>query len=208
MCLTLKDLSENIEIKMNKEQESWYEPFKILYNNNFDEHTHCLSVKLNKKLMFKYRINIEEIAERIESVYDDLYCVFSTQDVAQLDIFVDTSKIKFTEKQLLFVTEENSNEIYIEECVLPILEKMVIFGLPGIENIYFTKDDKTDEWFLETDGSNFVKLLGHDIVEMERLQSNNVWEIYETLGIEAAREFLLEEFESIMEGINNCHIKI
>jgi DNA-directed RNA polymerase beta' subunit len=43
---------------------------------------------------------------------------------------------------------------------------------------------------------------------MERLQSNNVWDIYENLGIEAAREFLIDEFISIMEGINYCHVKL
>jgi DNA-directed RNA polymerase beta' subunit len=43
---------------------------------------------------------------------------------------------------------------------------------------------------------------------MTRLHSNNVWDIYENLGIEAARLFLIAEFESIMEGINTCHIKL
>ena len=33
---------------------------------------------------------------------------------------------------------------------------------------------------------------------MTRLESNNVWDIYETLGIEAANEFLVNEFLSIM----------
>jgi DNA-directed RNA polymerase beta' subunit len=208
VALTLKDISSNIEIKMKKEKEKWYESFKILYNNNYEEHENCLSIKLNKKLLFKYRIELQDITECIESTYDDLYCVFSDQDNAQIDIFIDVSKIKFSEKQLLFITEENAEEIYIEECVQPILEKMTIFGIEGIESIYFMKDDTTDEWYVETDGSNFRKLLGHRIIDMTRLHSNNVWDIYENLGIEAAREFLVSEFESIMEGINSCHTKL
>ena len=208
VALSLKDISSNIEIKMKKEKEKWYESFKILYNNNFEEHENCLSIKLNKKLLFKYRIELQDIAEYIESTYDDLYCVFSDQDNAQIDIFIDVSKIKFNDKQLLFITDENANEIYIEECVQPILEKMIIFGIEGIESIYYMKDDTTEEWYVETDGSNFRKLLGHPIVDMTRLHSNNVWDIYESLGIEAAREFLVSEFESIMEGINSCHTKL
>jgi len=208
VCLKMKDLAESIEIKMNKEQETWYNPFKILYNNKFELHQHCLSIKLNKKMLYKYRIEIKEIADVIESTYEDLHCVFSSQDISQIDIFVDTTKINFTEKQLLFITEENADEIYIEECVQPIIEKMIIFGIEGIESIYFTKDDDTDEWYVETDGTNFKKLLGHPIIDMTRLHSNNVWDIYETLGIEAAREFLVSEFEFIMEGINICHIKL
>jgi DNA-directed RNA polymerase beta' subunit len=96
----------------------------------------------------------------------------------------------------------------MEECVLPTIQKQVMFGIPGIQNIYFLLDKDTDEWMLETDGSNFRVLLGHPLVDMTRIHSNNVWDIYDNLGIEAARLFLISEFESIMEGINICHIKL
>ena len=43
---------------------------------------------------------------------------------------------------------------------------------------------------------------------MESLFSNNVWDIYLTLGIEAAREMLINEFIAVMEGINTCHVKL
>ena len=200
VCLTLPDFAENISINMKKESEPWYDAFKILYNDRFSEHTDCVTIKLNKKILFKYRINIQEIADRLEEEWDDLHCVFSSQDIGQIDVFVDMSKIKFTETQLLYVTDENVNEIYMDECVVPNLEKLVFFGIPGIQNVYYTNDGDTGEWYVETDGSNFRKLLGHPIVDMSRLHSNNVWDIYQTLGIEAAKKFLNLEFESIMEG--------
>ena len=147
-----------------------------------------------------------DISRVIESQYDDIFCIFSDLDNNQLDIFIDTTDIKFSEDKLLFVTEENANEIYLEECVQPILEKLIIFGVSGIKNIYFTNEN--GEWYVETDGSNFQELLGHPIVKMEKLHSNNVWDIFENLGVEAAREFLIQEFLSIMEGINICHVKL
>jgi DNA-directed RNA polymerase beta' subunit len=208
VCLKLSDLAENIDINMNKEDDEWYETFKILYNDNFAKHKDCISIKLKKNILFKYRIKIEEIAERIEKEWEDLHCVFSCNEIARIDIFVDMSKIKFTETQLLFITDENANEIYIDECVLPTLEKFVFFGIPDIKNIYYTNDSKTGEWYIETDGSNFKQLLALPIIDMTRLHSNNVWDIYSNLGIEAAREFLVNEFESIMEGIASCHTKL
>ena len=207
VCLTINDLAESLNIHMDKKEEPWYDSFKVLYNDRFSEHSDCVSIKLNKKILFKYRINIHEIADRIEEEWDDLHCVFSPQDVAQIDVFVDMSKIKFSESQLLFVTDENANEIYMDECVVPNLEKFVCFGIPGIQSIYYTKNE-VDELYIETDGSNFKKLLGHPIVDMTRLHSNNVWDIYQTLGIEAAKKFLVLEFESIMIGINLCHVKL
>jgi len=205
-CLTLNDISEKIVIRMDKKEESWYSIFTEVYNDRFQRHQHCVSIKVNKVILFKYRIYLRDIVDKIEEEYDDLHCVFSTEDVGQIDIFVDVSKIHFTESQLLFVTEENVHEIYMDECVLPKLKTMVLFGIEGIENIYFVNEK--NEWILETDGSNFNKLLGHKLVAMEKLQSNSVWDIYDNLGIEAARKFLISEFESIMEGINISHVKL
>ena len=211
-CLTIEDVCDSIRIQMDKEAEPWYDVYKLLHPDAiFDSHKHCITLKLKASLLYKYRIRLEDIATKIESEFNDLYCVTSPYSECQVDIFVDMSKIKFTEKQLLFITESNAEEIYMEECVLPLLEKQVLFGIPGVQNIYFlleNKGEKNEEWMLETDGSNFRALLGHPLVDMTRLHSNNVWDVYENLGIEAARLFLIAEFESIMEGINLCHIKL
>ena len=206
VCLTLKDLSSEISVCMNKEDEDWYNLFKILYNDKFTKYKHCISIELNQKIMYKYRINSSYISNVIENNYDDLSCVFSPLNNNKLDIFVDLSSIVFDQEKLLFIGKENYEEIYIEECVQPIIEKLIICGIPGISGIYYTKEK--EKWYVETDGSNFKKLLGHPIIEMETLESNNVWDIYETLGIEAAREFLISEFMGIMEGINECHVKL
>ena len=64
VCLTLKNVTEEIKICLDKEDEWWYDTFKILYNDNFDKLSHCLSVKLNKKIMFKYRLTLEDIAKK------------------------------------------------------------------------------------------------------------------------------------------------
>ena len=205
-CLKLKDLALDIKVIMNKKEEKWYESFKILYNDNFSKYKDCLSIKLDLKTMFKYRLTIENIATTIENNYGDIFCVFSPLTESQLDIFIDVSTINFNEDNLLFIDSNNATEIYIEECVQPILEKLVICGIPGIDYIYFTHEK--EEWYVETDGSNFKKLLGNPIIDMSRLESNNVWDIYDCLGIEAARSFLISEFLGIMEGINECHVKL
>jgi len=213
-CLTVSDICESIQIQMNKEEEDWYKIYREIYSKNqdyFENHQHCLTLKFKANMLYKYRIRLEDVVRKIESEFADLFCVSSPYSLYQVDIFVDMSKIKFTDKQLLFITEDNAEEIYLDECVLPMLENLVLFGIPGIQNIYFlleNKGEKNEEWMLETDGSNFKALLGHPLVDMTRLHSNNVWDIYENLGIEAARLFLIAEFESIMEGINMCHIKL
>ena len=51
-------------------------------------------------------------------------------------------------------------------------------------------------------------LLANPKIDSTRTISNNCWEIYKTLGIEAVRQYLIEEFSTIVEGINECHIKL
>lgn len=207
VCLTMKDLILKRDIILNKEPEPWYDIFNMLYrNDDSPTYEHCISLKLNLNLLYKYRITLQQIAKAIHDNYDDIYCIYSPMDTNQFDVFIDTSDIKLSEQQLLFVTDENKEEIYLEECVYPILEKLVVCGIPGISSMYFTVDK--GEWYVETDGSNFKKLLSLDIIDHNRILSNNVWDIYNSLGIEAAIEFLQREFLEIMESVNICHIKI
>ncbi len=69
-------------------------------------------------------------------------------------------------------------------------------------------ETRNGEWFLRTVGCNYQKVLSLGAVDTERTVSNNIWDIYETLGIEAARQSLIEEFSEIMGKINNAHTQI
>lgn len=211
--LTLKDVSESIDIIINKKPDWWYELYDTLYDEQYSEYSNCLRVKLNKKILYKHRLTVEDIADKIEDEYDDIRCVFSPPSLMIIDIFVDTTNIKLNEKQLMFITPENSIDVYLDECVQPTIEKLVLCGVPGIKYVYFSYISKpgtedTKEWYIETDGSNFRALLSHDLIDYTRLMSNNVWDVYDTLGIEASRQFLIDEFLGIMEGINVCHVKL
>ena len=61
---------------------------------------------------------------------------------------------------------------------------------------------------IQTVGSNYRRILLLNAVNEKRTVSNNVWDIYATLGIEAARNFLLSEFNSVMKGINDAHTHV
>lgn len=209
--LTLNKLSISMKIVMNKEDELWYDIFHILYSDeswykDFRSYKNCISIKLNNDILYKYKLTMIDIAKFIGSEYDDLYCVFSPDNICQFDIFADTSVINLPVDRILYIDTENAVEIYLEECVSPILEKLIITGISGIENIYYTQDK--DEWFIETEGSNLKKFMANSMVDITRSISNNMWEIYEIFGIEATKNFLIDECINIMEGVNLCHIKL
>ena len=64
----------------------------------------------------------------------------------------------------------------------------------------------------ETDGTNLLNLMNDPYIDHTRSYSNDVIEVYETLGIEAARSVLMDEILSVVdhagEYINNRHIEL
>lgn len=66
--------------------------------------------------------------------------------------------------------------------------------------------------YADTDGTNLIELLGKEDIDSSRSYSNNVHEIKDALGIEAARTFLIKEFLDVIhhEGsyINPRHVAL
>lgn len=79
-----------------------------------------------------------------------------------------------------------------------ILNDLRIKGVKNINKVFLKKSkqkfiDKEgeikdrDEWILETDGTNLKKVLQIEEVDFKRTYSNHNKEVFEVLGIEAAR---------------------
>lgn len=202
--LSLEKLSISFSIDIDKKYEKWYEPFKILYNDNFTKYRDCLSIRINTDMLYEYKLTLEDIANKLEKEYEDISCVFSSDNIGILDIFIDTNKIKLPEDRILFINSDNCRYIFIEEVVQPMLYRDILFGMQGIRGIYYV--NILDRF--ETDGTNFRELLSLPFVDGNKTISNHIWDIYSVLGIEATRQFFIEEFMNVMGGVNKCHIDI
>ena len=58
---------------------------------------------------------------------------------------------------------------------------------------------KKDIWVLDTVGTNLLNVMKLDFVDFNRTFTNDIREIYDVLGIEAARQALYNEFTEVME---------
>jgi DNA-directed RNA polymerase beta' subunit len=212
--MSFQKLSTNMKVITKFVREPWCDAFDVLYNDEpwfkkYSDYESCVEVTLNKNLLFRYRIKAQKLATVINDAYDDLACIFSPEQEGKLYVFSDTKNILPPPKNARsFITAENCVEVYLDECVRKTIEGTRAVGISGIENIYFTHTDGGKKWYIETDGSNFADIISLSIVDSTTTISNNIWQVYEVLGIEATREFLIQEFMSIMEGINVCHTKL
>jgi DNA-directed RNA polymerase beta' subunit len=226
--ISFKKITKEFTIHIDKKPEPWYEAFYLLHEQEEMDYKHCISLKIDMDIMFEYKLTMKDIADVIFQEYSDLKCIYSPDCFGQIDIFVDTSTVELPEEKLVFVTHNNMHEIYLEEVVHPILENIILCGVPGIMNMFFLQENK--EWLIETENvrekvpdaarfknvrekpmdsvKRFQRILAHPAVDTERTTSNNVWDIYETLGVEATRQYMIDEFSKIMKGINTCHVML
>ena len=70
-------------------------------------------------------------------------------------------------------------------------------GVPDIGRVTIVQKD--DEWVIQTTGSNLAKVLEVQGLDKKNIRTNNVFEIAGTLGIEAARNALINELSSTLE---------
>ena len=214
--MTLGDLSKSFDININKSDEQWYTASKILYGDSFMSCPHCITLQLNTTKMFEYKLTEKDIADAVHDAYADIFCVFSPFGDGRMDIFIDTSDVtsKMSDGPIAYVNENNAIEIYLEDVVQPNLKNLHVCGIPGVNEIFYVSEK--DEWIVETNtsatdtskSSNLKRIMALPYVDTVRTISNNIWEIYDTLGVEATKQFLVEEFMSIMDGINECHAKL
>lgn len=107
--------------------------------------------------------------------------------------------------------DEETAAQYLKQFENSLLNEMAIKGLFEISKVTFTKhieseyDKKTgkfkqsdDNWIIETDGVALKKILTFPKVDTKKTVSNDCLEIMHVLGIEAARQSLINELRFVL----------
>jgi DNA-directed RNA polymerase II subunit RPB1 len=107
--------------------------------------------------------------------------------------------------------EEQTAAQYLKEFEERLLNDMAVKGLFEISKVTFTKNIEStynkhtgkyestdDNWIIETDGVALKKILTFPKVDTQRTISNDCLEVREVLGIEAARQSLINELRFVL----------
>ena len=96
---------------------------------------------------------------------------------------------------LLRLTAESDSS-----AVITIRNKVLnttVKGVPDVTRVTVVQQD--GQWSIQTSGSNLSKILEVSGIDKKNVRTNNVFEIAETLGIEAARNSLIRELSTTLE---------
>jgi len=229
----LKDLTISHSVTQGKQAEPWFAAY-LLFNEELcsvsveelcgDQSDYvCISLILNPAIIYEYIIDLQSVAEKLTAEYDDIIVIASPYEKHRIDVFVDITQI--TNETVEIMDAKIARQLYIDNVVIPALYEIIVCGIPGIKNFFFKRYDANDKlmktcdnftgksgWMVETQGSNYAKLLGHVKLRTSILISNNMWDIYGSLGIEAGRQFLIDEFMNVVSSdgtyINVCHVML
>ncbi|QWC19229.1 DNA-directed RNA polymerase subunit A'' [Halorubrum sp. 2020YC2] len=91
------------------------------------------------------------------------------------------------------------------------LREIVFKGIEEIERVVIRKEeiDGDEEFVLYTEGSAFGDTLAIEGVDASRTTCNNIHEIYRNLGVEAARETIIDETKNTLEeqGLDDVNVR-
>jgi DNA-directed RNA polymerase subunit A" len=140
-----------------------------------------IQVKPNKKTMEKKGITLEDLLERIQSV-------------RKLTAKIEKETIKVTLDEPGYKVLQNTNET---------LKNLKIKGIDGIKRVIIRKEPN-EGYVIYSEGSNLKEVLDIEGVDPYRTTTNDIHAIARELGIEAARNMIIQEAYSTLseQGLN------
>lgn len=190
----------------------WIDIYKFIYNFSMSSHPYFMIFNLDKQKMHQYQISLELICEKINKRYTDIITIPSPYAECSIAVFIHLDEFEKKEQDVLYINSNNKHVFYMEDIILDNLKQLNVCGIPNILSMYIQSINQKDKWMVETLGANFVQALKHPLFDPLQTVCNNMWEIYQVLGLEAARQFLIEEFNKVVSSdgtyINIRHILI
>ena len=151
------------------------------------------------------------ISTRIEDIAQSIYINPETEQiVVELDpsmmedrgitveglkevVRIPNCDVTLEERQIVITPKKNID-------LRKLMDKVSVYhvkGVPEIKRVLVTEED--GEWVIRTDGSNLAKVLNVEGVDPTRTTTNHIQEIGNTLGIEAARNAIIQEAIGVLE---------
>lgn len=196
-----------------------------------------LRMKLNKVKLYRLGLTMLDVYVKIHSAYNQLIeCLFADDNAEELIFRVRMTALGTKDVDpedavaALKALEHNLTHNVLLKGMKGIkkvsmhMKSSTVYGkdadgndimkLAKNESEEYVADQlkfqKKAEWILDTDGSNLIDILANPNVDAYRTFCNDVWEIYHTLGIEAARNAIYNEVMDIIgeDSMNYRHMSL
>ncbi|KAH7920489.1 DNA-directed RNA polymerase II, subunit 1 [Leucogyrophana mollusca] len=167
-----------------------------------------LRLELDRAKMIDRKLTMPYVAGRIaESFKTDLFVIWSEDNSEKLVIRCRVLGGADKDDDGMGTIEE---DIFLRQLENTMLNSVSLRGVKDINRVFLQEHKKVyidekgsiqskDEWVLETDGINLKTVMCIDGVDFRRTYSNSCVEVFNVLGIEAARAAIMKELRGVIE---------
>jgi hypothetical protein len=225
ICFDPDDL--NTLIAEDKSTMSQYREFEnmidecleqeVAAEEDSDKSKWIIRMEMDPEIMLEKNITMDDVNFTINNRYkEEISCVYSDYNADKLVFRVRMRNIlknssgKGSKKPKLNPLDQ-SDQIYIlKNFQDQLLKGIVLRGIKNINKVILRKikDNlvekggaykKEDIWVLDTIGTNLLDVLGLDYIDSNKTVSNDIVEIFNVLGMEAARQCIYNELSEVLE---------
>jgi len=224
ICFDPDDL--NTLIEEDKATMAQYREFKQMVDEclgegeNIDEAEQSkwiIRIEMDPETMLEKNITMDDINFTLNSIYKtEISCVYSDYNADKLVFRIRMRNILKNSaskgnKKVKLNPLDQSDQIYIlKNFQDQLLNNVVLRGIKNINKVILRKIKNNlvekagsyineDIWVLDTIGTNLLEVLGLDYIDSKRTISNDIIEIFNVLGIEAARQSIYNELAEVIE---------
>ena len=178
-----------------------------------------IRLEMNQTEMLDKNITMDDIHYALQTSYSNVSCIYSDYNSDKLVFRIRLTK----KKQQITSTLDQSDEIYmLKNFQDELLNNLILRGIKNLSKVLLRKiADSVDEsdgsykkkeiWVLDTAGTNLIKLLSLDNIDVNRTITSDIQEVYRVLGIEAARQCIYNELAEAFADtayINYHHLSL
>ncbi len=176
------------------------------YNKGKDIRQLAMSIKSTKfkEVASEFLINIVEslIEIRLNKEKMGILQMTPAKTVKILEKSVSAAGFKLKDETIIAKPKKKNESLNVIYNLKEKIKEVEILGIKGINQVLPVK--REDEFLIITAGSNLKKVLELPFVDPVRTFTNDINEVADVLGIEAAREAIINEVSKVIEaqGLN------
>ena len=184
---------------------------KIVCNNNDEKSKWIMRFEFDAEEMLDRNISMDDIHFSLENGYkDEISCLYSDYNSDKLIFRIrlnDNPRKKKSDTETLDQMDEiymlqNIQNHFLNNIVIKGIKSLSKVNLRKIQNNLIEEDGNfipKESWVLDTIGTNLLDILAVDTIDYTRTISNDIMETYKVLGIEAARQTILNEILEVIQ---------
>jgi DNA-directed RNA polymerase beta' subunit len=186
-------------------------------NDENEKSKWIIRIVMDPEIMLEKNITMDDVNFIMKSCFENqINCIYSDFNSDKLIFRIRMNEVIKTSsrggnRNPKANPLDQSDHIYIlKNFQDQLLQNIVLRGVKGINKVILRKviDNmvehnglykKQDIWVLDTVGTNLLDVLGLNYIDNTRTISNDIIEIYNVLGIEAARQSIYNELVEVVE---------